>query len=259
MGALFPPKPDPGATSDVVLRVDHLTRGRVLHDVSLTLHRGEILGLAGLVGSGRSELARCIFGIDRVDSGTIEIDGVARRIGRPAHAMRFGIGLVPEDRKRQGGILPMTISENLTLTNLREVSRFGLCNAAAERRVAERSKDSLRIRLGALCDPLSSLSGGNQQKVVVAKWLNAAGTVLILDEPTRGVDVGAKMELYAIVADLARQGYGILVISSEMMELIGLCHRVYVMSEGEITGELSGGDICEETIMRLSIPKRRKH
>ncbi|WP_081581827.1 sugar ABC transporter ATP-binding protein [Pararhodospirillum photometricum] len=258
LGSLFPPKPAPQGEAEVILRVRNLTRARVLHDVSLHLRRGEILGLAGLVGSGRSEVARCLFGIDRYDSGIIEIDGTARRITRPAEAMRQGIGLVPEDRKRQGGILPMSISENLTLTNLGQISRLGVCSRAREAGVAERSRESLRIRLGSPHDALSSLSGGNQQKVVLAKWLNAEPRVLILDEPTRGVDVGAKAELYLLINDLARRGFGILVISSEMVELVGLCQRVYVMAEGEITGELAGDEIREEAIMRLAIPKRRK-
>jgi ABC-type sugar transport system ATPase subunit len=255
--ALFPVKPEANSAAQVMLRVRNLNRVGVLRDISLSVHAGEILGMAGLVGSGRSEVARAVFGIDPFDSGTVEVVGTARKIRCPSDAMHYGIGLVPEDRKRQGGILPMSIANNITLTDLKAITRLGVVNHAAEERISSTMRERMRIKLGALGDPLSSLSGGNQQKVVLAKWLNTACKVLILDEPTRGVDVGAKAEIYAIIAALAEQGYGIIVISSELVEIVGLCHRVCVMSEGEITGELSGEQITEENIMRLAIPKRK--
>ncbi|PIP00115.1 sugar ABC transporter ATP-binding protein [Pleomorphomonas carboxyditropha] len=257
--ALFPAKPTEAASGDVLLKVDRLSRSGVLDDISLTLRAGEIVGLSGLIGSGRSEVVRAIFGIDPIDGGTIEVSGKRRVIRKPADAMRAGIGLVPEDRKRQGGILPMSIRENMTMTNLGAISRYGISDARAERRIAQASQERVKIKLGALSDALSSLSGGNQQKVIVAKWLNTNCKVLILDEPTRGVDVGAKVEIYAIIAALAASGVGILVISSELVEIIGLCHRTYVMSEGQIAGQLKGSEMTEEAIMRLAIPKRRIH
>lgn len=257
--ALFPVKPERDAEGQVLLKVENLTRSGVLDNVSLNLRAGEIVGLSGLIGSGRSEVVRAIFGIDPLDAGTIEVAGKRRVIRKPADAMRVGIGLVPEDRKRQGGILPMSIRENVTMTNLEAISRFGITNARAERRIAQASQDRVKIKLGALNDALSSLSGGNQQKVIVAKWLNTGCKILILDEPTRGVDVGAKAEIYSIIATLAAAGVGVLVISSELIEIIGLCHRTYVMSEGVIAGELKGREMTEEAIMRLAIPKRRVH
>jgi ABC-type sugar transport system ATPase subunit len=257
--ALFPAKPAKAAESETLLKVEHLTRAGVLSDVSLTLKAGEIVGLSGLIGSGRSEVVRAIFGIDPIDAGSIEVRGKPCLIRKPADAMAAGIGLVPEDRKRQGGILPMSISENVTMTSLKAFSRLGVTDARAEHRIASASQERVRIKLGHLSDPLSSLSGGNQQKVIVAKWLNTNCKVLILDEPTRGVDVGAKTEIYSIIASLAAAGVGVLVISSELVEIIGLCHRTYVMAEGQVAGELAGSEMTEEAIMRLAIPKRRVH
>nr|WP_319515066.1 sugar ABC transporter ATP-binding protein [uncultured Cohaesibacter sp.] len=256
MDAVFPKKVLAPKDSPVSLSIEHLNRPGVLSDISLQLRKGEVVGMSGLIGSGRSELARCIFGIDSYASGEIIVHGKPARIHRPADAMKQGIGLIPEDRKLQGGILSVPIQHNLSMSSLGRVSNFGFFNGAADKALANESKEQLKIRLGSILNELSSLSGGNQQKVVVAKWLNAQTDILILDEPTRGVDVGAKAEIYAIIAELASKGYSIIVISSELVEVVGLCHRVYVMSEGEITGELTNGDINEENIMRLAIPKR---
>ena len=256
MSSVFPPKVTVKDDAPVSLSVENLSRDGVLNNVSIKVRKGEIVGLSGLIGSGRTELARAVFGIDSFDSGKVHIHGKTVKIRRPADAMKHGVGLIPEDRKGQGGILSMAIQQNLSMSSIDRVSKLGFFSQGADRRMAEDSREKLKIRLGSLQNPLSSLSGGNQQKVVVAKWLNAQSDILFLDEPTRGVDVGAKAEIYSIIAELAGRGYSIICISSELVEIVGLCHRVYVMSEGDVTGELSGDDINEQNIMRLAIPKR---
>ncbi|CAG9296419.1 sugar ABC transporter ATP-binding protein [Celerinatantimonas diazotrophica] len=252
---IYPERNIPTGTE--ALRVENLSTKDLLSDINIHVNKGEIIGLAGLVGSGRSEVARALFGIDKFSSGKIIKDGQPVKISHPIDAMRNGIGLVPESRKEQGSILDRPIAENISLANLPKISnRFGVIRTGRERAIGTHFQNKVKIKLGTLQDPLSSLSGGNQQKVVIAKWLNTDCNVLILDEPTRGVDVGAKVEIYNIIHDLAKQGYAVIVISSEMIEIIGLCHRVYVMSEGVITRELQGDDITEENIMRYAIPKR---
>ena len=255
--SLFPDKPSLPPDPSLALEVTGLRRNGVLGDINIKVHKGEIVGLAGLVGSGRSEVFRAVFGIDKIDAGSIKKHGQPLQIRCPRDAIRNGIALVPEDRKGQGGVLPMSISTNITMSNMRSSSRFGVLRKRAERNTSKALQEKLRIRLGQLSDALTSLSGGNQQKVVLAKWLNADCDVLLLDEPTRGVDVGAKVEIYNIVAELAARGYGVVMVSSELIEIVGLCHRVYVMSDGNVAGELSGGDITEDNIMRLAIPKRK--
>ncbi|NCD34673.1 MAG: sugar ABC transporter ATP-binding protein [Spartobacteria bacterium] len=255
LAALFPKVNPP--TDEEVLKVSHLSRYGVLRDISLTLHKGEILGLAGLVGSGRTELARCIFGIDHYDRGDIERNGEKIRITSPMDAIRHHLSMVPESRKEQGAVLPMSIAANMTMASRSKVTwPGGIIKHGKERQSAAELGQQLHLKMGSVNHPVDSLSGGNQQKVVVAKWLHTEGDVIILDEPTRGVDVGAKAEIYQIIADLAHKGYALLVISSEMTELIGLSHRIMVMSDGHIAGELSGSEISEERIMRLAIPSR---
>lgn len=260
LSALFPPKKTPPAAppgEPPLLEINNLSRHRVLRDIHMRLRAGEIVGLAGLVGSGRTELARCLFGIDRADTGSIAKNGVPIRLHHSAsRAMLHGIGLVPEDRKGQGGLLELPIATNLTLASLSKITRFGLINHRAEARRAHAARERLRIRLGSIHDPLSSLSGGNQQKVILGKWLDADCDLLILDEPTRGVDVGAKAEIFNLIAELSARRIGVLMISSELVEIVGLCHRAYVMCEGTITGELASDEITEEAIMRLALPKR---
>lgn len=252
---LYPERNQP--TDEVVLEVKGLSTAALLNDINITVKRGEIVGLAGLVGSGRTEIARCLFGIDRIKRGQIYKHGKAIELHHPADALAKGIGLVPESRKEQGAILERPIRENMTLTNLASICRkWGLFKAGKEQTLAEDLRRRLAIKLGSIDDPISSLSGGNQQKVVIAKWLNTDCDVLILDEPTRGVDVGAKVEIYNVIHRLAERGYGVIVISSEMVEVIGLAHRAYVLSEGAISGELAGEQLSEENIMRLAIPKR---
>ncbi len=252
---LYPAKNIP--QEETILEVYGMSTKSLLKDISLTARKGEIVGLAGLVGSGRTEISRCLFGLDHMTQGKVIKNGKPITLRHPADAMRQGIGLVPESRKEQGAILSRPIRENMTLSSLKKVCyRLGILNYGKERVCSEMSRQRLAIKLGSIEDPISSLSGGNQQKVVIAKWLATECDLLILDEPTRGVDVGAKVEIYNVIHELAEKGYAIIVISSEMIEVISLAHRVYVMSEGTITAELQGDQITEENIMRFAIPKR---
>ncbi len=227
---------------EVVLEVRHLRRGRVLRDVSFSLRRGEILGVAGLVGAGRTEVARAIFGADPIDSGEILVRGRKVRIRSPRDAVRHGIAYLSEDRKRFGLALGMDVATNLVLATLRRfVRRFGWMNDARTRAAAQLQVDALRIRTPSLEQKAKNLSGGNQQKLVIGKWLTADTEILIFDEPTRGIDVGAKSEIYRLLNDLALQGKSIIMISSELPEVLRMSHRIIVMCEGRITGELPGG------------------
>lgn len=234
---------------DVLLDVSHLSTADKLHDVSLTLYRGEILGIAGLVGAGRTELARAIFGADPISAGEIRIDG--EEIQRPSvqRSIAKGLGLVPEDRKRQGLVLMMNVQHNITLASLRSFQKLGkLCIGREERRVAGFVK-KLRIATPSILQEANNLSGGNQQKVVLSKWLCTNTKALIIDEPTRGIDVGAKKEIYELMGELVASGIGIIMISSELPELIGVCDRILVMHDGRITGELTRDSFSEESIM----------
>ena len=235
------------------LRVEHLTAGTRVRDVSFSLRAGEILGLGGLVGSGRTEVARLIFGADKKDSGTIFLKGKAVSIRSPRHAVAAGIGLVPEDRKRQGVVLDNSIRVNTTMARMAPVVTAGFIRWAKEKAAVGKLAQSLRIKMASQDAPASSLSGGNQQKVVLAKWLHVDGPVIILDEPTRGVDVGAKAEIYTIIHRLASEGRAVIVISSEHQELFALCDRVLVMGEGSLHGELSPKDYSEENLLSLAI------
>jgi ribose transport system ATP-binding protein len=221
--------------------------------VSLSVRRGEILGLAGLVGSGRTELARTIFGLDAMKGGEIRIKGAAARIASPNAAIEQGLYLVPEDRKRSGLIIDFPIRENITLANLEAHAKRGLIDFGAEEADALRQRDRLDIRTRGVSAPAGSLSGGNQQKVVLAKWLSMEPQVLIFDEPTRGVDVGAKSEIYRLMRELSDHGVGILMISSDMEEVIGVSDRVAVMHEGRIAGFLERGELSEQSILSLAV------
>ena len=254
MTSLFPPKLPP--QNDIHFQIKHLNRPGLLEDINIEVRKGEVVGLAGLVGSGRTEIAECVFGIARQSSGEILKGGQPLHVAHPADAVRQGVGLVPEDRKQQGAVLSMPIEVNMTMSKLSGVSKFGILQQGKEKTLAQKLREALRIKLGKLTNPVSSLSGGNQQKVVLAKWINADCDVLIFDEPTRGVDVGAKAEIYSIIHKLAQEGRAILVISSELVELIGLCHRAYVIAEGRITGEVTGSDMTEQKIMSYAIPRR---
>jgi ribose transport system ATP-binding protein len=237
---------------DVALEVKHLTRKGVLNDISFTVRKGEVLGIAGLVGAGRTETARVIFGADPMDSGSIEVFGKPVRIRSPQDAIKHGIGLVTEDRKQQGLVLGMAVRENTTLANLDFLSSLGFIRRGEERQVAEKYKSDLAIKTPTIEQTVHNLSGGNQQKVVLAKWLFTGSKILIFDEPTRGIDVGAKSEIYKLMNELAKNGVAIIMISSELPEVLGMSDRILVMHEGRIAGELSRADATQEKIMHLA-------
>lgn len=234
------------------LRVEGLTRHGAFKDISFSLHRGEIVGLTGLVGAGRTEVARAIFGADPIDSGQVYLDGEALRLRSPHEAIAHGIGLLTEDRKNQGLVLGMTLRENTTLANLKALVKGFFVDRRGERRVANQYVEELQIKTPSIEQVVQNLSGGNQQKVVLAKWLFTDTHVLIFDEPTRGVDVGAKVEIYRLINDLVRKGVGVLMISSELPEVLGMCDRILVMHEGRLAGELPRADASQESIMRLA-------
>jgi ABC-type sugar transport system ATPase subunit len=239
----------------VILRVDHLTRGTVLRDVSLSLRRGEVLGVAGLVGAGRTELARAIVGLDRFDSGEVWFNGRARRIKSPGQAVAMGINLVPEDRKAEGLVSVLSIRANAALSVLPRMTRFGFIRFGALRAKIDRLAKTMAIKAPRLEMRVSGLSGGNQQKVVLTKCLATDCQVLILDEPTRGVDVGAKVEIYKLVDDLVHSGMAILLISSELREILAFSDRILVMSEGRIAAELDGRTATQEQLMAHAVPR----
>jgi rhamnose transport system ATP-binding protein len=240
LDALYPKENvEPG---EVVLRTRDLRRAGVFKGISFEVRKGEIVGLAGLVGAGRSEVARAIFGIDSLDSGEVSIGGKALTNHTPQMAMAAGIGFVPEDRQQQG------FMRNATLTVLREVQRFGLVSQEKEKEIAARWTQRMLLK-GHIEEPVNILSGGNQQKVVLAKWLATKPKLLIVDEPTRGVDVGAKSEVHRTLSQLAKEGMAIIMISSDLPEVIGMADRVLVMHEGKLTAELTRSEATEEAIM----------
>jgi ribose transport system ATP-binding protein len=238
---------------EIVLEVRGLNRGSELKDVSFNLKRGEILGFAGLMGAGRTEVARAIFGADPVESGEIWIHGRRVHIKSPRDAVRHGIGYLSEDRKRYGLALSMDVESNLVLAAFEKfLGLLGWVNRSQSRATAKQYADALAIKTPSLQQRVKNLSGGNQQKVVVGKWLTADTEILIFDEPTRGIDVGAKSEIYRLLNELARQGKSIIMISSELPEILRMSHRVIVMCEGRITGELSSAEATQEAIMTLA-------
>jgi rhamnose transport system ATP-binding protein len=232
-----------------VLTVAHLTREGVFTDISFDVRAGEIVALAGLVGSGRSEVARAVFGIDKYDAGTVQVSSRALRRGSPTDAMAAGIGFVPEDRRQQGLVMDMSVQQNMALASLRRLRRRGLISAGAERKFATDWSLRLRIKYGKLTDPVSRLSGGNQQKVVLGKWLGRQPALLIVDEPTRGIDIGTKAEVHRLLGQLASEGVAILMISSELPEVLQVGDRVLVMREGRLAAEFGHADATEERII----------
>jgi rhamnose transport system ATP-binding protein len=232
-----------------VLSVERLTREGVFVDVSFEVRSGEIVALAGLVGAGRSEVARAIFGIDRYDGGRVTVGGKSLRRGSPTAAMDAGIGFVPEDRRQQGLVMEMSIGRNIALASLGQLRQAGFIRAASERRFARDWATRLQVRYGRLGNPMTSLSGGNQQKVVLAKWLGRRPSLLIVDEPTRGIDIGTKAEVHRLLEELASQGVAVLVISSELPEVLRLADRILVMREGRLVAEFAHADASEETIV----------
>jgi len=246
LDALYPKeKVEPGK---VVLRVRSLRRAGVFKEISFEVRQGEIVGLAGLVGAGRSEVARAIFGIDPLDSGEVLIGDTTLSNHAPQAAMAAGIGFVPEDRQQQGLVMEMTVMRNATLTILRQLKRLGLVSKEKERQIATRWTQRMQLK-GHIEEPVNILSGGNQQKVVLAKWLATEPKLLIVDEPTRGVDVGAKSEVHRTLSQLAKDGMAIIMISSDLPEVIGMADRILVMHEGKLTAELSRAEATEEAIM----------
>jgi ribose transport system ATP-binding protein len=252
-----PHEPNVGAD---LLRVEDLgTRdrgaraGRGLSGVSFTLRTGEILGVGGLMGSGRTELLECLFGARPVDDATaIELGGAPLRLSGPKDAIRAGVAFVSEDRKAQGLVLNMSVGRNITLAELGRFTRLGFVRESEENEAAREYADKLRVKTPKLATAVGNLSGGNQQKVVLAKWLLASPKVLLLDEPTKGIDVAAKAEIYAIVKELASRGMGIVFVSSEMPELLSLSDRILVMREGTLAGALDRIDATEEKILELA-------
>ena len=236
---------------DEILRVDNVTSGNLVKNVSFTLRKGEILGVAGLVGSGRSELMSAVFGIDPIDHGSVIIDGIELKSNYPKDSIDKGIGFVPEDRKMQGLILKMSIRENITISCLEDISSRGFISSKAENAISHDFSDKLQIKSTGIEQKVENLSGGNQQKVVIAKWLATRPKILILDEPTRGIDVGAKKEIYTLIGELVKIGVGIILVSSELPEVLGMSDRIMVMHEGLVKGFLSRNEATQEKIMSL--------
>jgi ribose transport system ATP-binding protein len=247
----------PGA---VALTVEDLSTGPLVSGVSFEIRRGEVLGIGGLVGAGRTEVLRAIFGVDPLTGGKVCLDGKTLGIRGPGEAVRAGIGLVPEDRKHQGCLLDMPILTNAMMTPVNPHLGFlGLLRDRRERDATEGLRKQLNLKTASIDAEVGTLSGGNQQKVALMKWLVSGCEVLLLDEPTRGVDVGAKVEIYCVINELAASGAAIIMVSSEMLELIGMCDRVLVMRAGRIAGELSGDAITEEGIIELAMGRDNVH
>lgn len=236
----------------VVLSVSELTRNGVFRDVSFEIRAGEIVGLAGLVGSGRTEVARAIFGIDSYDSGTVELSGKPLDPGDPMGSIRSGIGFVPEDRRKQGLVMELSVLRNVALTLRKVLSRFGIMRLPEERAQAREWGDQLQVKASSLDTTVSTLSGGNQQKVVLAKWLATNPALLIVDEPTRGIDVGTKSEVHRRLSELAQSGVAVLMISSELPEVLGMADRILVMNDGQITANVDRGEATPESIMHAA-------
>jgi rhamnose transport system ATP-binding protein len=252
MSDFFTRNPQP--RGDVVLRVEGLGREDVFSDVGFELHEGEVLGFAGLVGAGRTDVGLSLFGIAPPDTGVVELRGKRLAPRSPRQALRAGIAYLSEDRRQLGLSLPQSVTANITLATLREyVSRLRLLDSSAEREVAARFREKLTIRTPSLDTPVEQLSGGNQQKTMLAKWLNAQPSVLILDEPTRGIDVGAKAEVHQIVDELAASGMAIILISSDLPEVIAMSDRVLVMREGRQMGTFERADANEESIITAAM------
>jgi ribose transport system ATP-binding protein len=236
-----------------ILRVEGLTTRGGLRGVSFSLHKGEVLGIAGLLGAGRTELARAIFGLEKLEGGTVRIRGEERRIGSPRAAINLGLGFLTEDRKAQGLVLPLSVKDNLCLPSVDKFTALGFVDAERERRAADRYVRELRIRTPGLDQKVVYLSGGNQQKVVLSKWLCSEAEVFIFDEPTRGVDVGAKAEIYQLMNRLAASGVAIIMISSELPEILGMSDRILVMRAGSVACEFTAGEATQERILECAL------
>ncbi len=242
---------EPVPPGEEMLRVDGLTSGTLLKDITFNVRAGEIVGMGGLIGAGRTELCRALFGIDRIDSGTVQVGGKTVRIRSPRDAVKAGVALVPEDRQKTGLAIDLAIAPNITMASLRSVSNLGFLNLRSERILTTQSGSRLRLKYDSPGQLARRLSGGNQQKVVIAKWLATQARVILFDEPTRGIDVGAKMEVFETMDELARAGAAILMMSSEMAEIQAVADRILVMRQGRIAGELPRG-ASQEDILRLA-------
>jgi ABC-type sugar transport system ATPase subunit len=241
----------PCPAGKVVLEARGLTRKGVFSDINFNVRSSEVVGFFGLVGAGRSEVMTALFGIDKLNAGEIYIDGKRKRLPSPFAAIRSGIGLVPEDRRQQGLFMRLSVKFNALIIKMGQISRFSVVNTRKERQLAQEYKDSLSIKTPTLGKAVGELSGGNQQKVVIAKWLMMSPKVLILDEPTRGIDVGAKAEIYKLINELAAKGVAVIVISSELPEILGICDRIYTMTEGHISGELIAAKTDSREVMQV--------
>ena len=243
-----------GEIGEVRLEVNRLSSGDLFRHVSFNVRAGEIVGLAGLVGAGRSEVARAIFGIDGYDSGEVYVDKTLLPQKDVPAAMELGLGMVPEDRQHEGLLLPMTVRENVSLAVLGRLTNYGLVSHNKERALVGGLLERLHVKTAGQETPAETLSGGNQQKLVLSKWLASNPRVLILDEPTRGIDVGAKSQVHQLIRQLAADGMATLVISSELQELLSICDRVLVMREGMLSGELRGDVVTQEQVLQMALP-----
>ena len=242
------------AAGEIVLELQNFgNRANGLSDINLTIRAGEIVGLAGLVGAGRTELARTLLGLDHADAGQMWLRGKRVQVGNPGQAIDLGIAYLPEDRRHHGVILDMSISANITLASLRSLSRFGSFDFRREREIAAEYVRRFSVKTPAVFNPVSTLSGGNQQKVALSRWLAVKPSVLILDEPTQGVDVGAKAEIHAAMSELAGQGMAILMISSDMPEVLGMSDRIAVMRGGTIVREFDRSEADQQKILALAL------
>ncbi|RGY98596.1 sugar ABC transporter ATP-binding protein [Clostridium sp. AM58-1XD] len=246
------PKMD-SAIGDIMLETKNLSKKGAFEDISFYARRGEILGFSGLVGAGRTEIMRTIFGLDLRDSGTVYLDGEEINIRHPGDAINRGVALASEDRKMEGLVLCRSIRENVMLPNMDQIIERGLLNRKRELSLVKSMTDKMKVKMASAEQNVSNLSGGNQQKVVLAKWLLHDLKVMILDEPTRGIDVGAKYEIYKMIGEMAKEGLAVIVISSEIPELLGICDRIYVMSQGKLTGEFTREEATQEKIMHCAI------
>ena len=251
LSTMFPPRTV--EIGEEILRVEEL-EGEAFRRISFSVRRGEVLGISGLVGSGRSEIVRAIFGADRKKSGKVYLNGKEVTIRSPKDAVRLGIGLIPENRKEQGLVLEFAVKHNITMPNIRSVrGALGVIRQKQENRLAQSLVEKLTVKTDSIDTAVHQLSGGNQQKVVLAKWFNTDSQVIIFDEPTRGVDVGAKIEIYNLINEFAKRNLGVIIISSELNEIIGMCDRTIVIDNGEKKGELKKKELSELNIMKLAV------
>jgi ribose transport system ATP-binding protein len=250
---IYPPRPPAPTQGRIVLSVERLRAGDRVKDVSLNVCAGEIVAIAGMVGSGRTEVAEAVFGVRAIESGLISIDCELTARRGPTGSIRRGVGFLTEDRKDKGLFLGLSVASNIVAPALGEISRNGFLDRAKETEIAQRQINGFSIAVPSPSTRVGALSGGNQQKVLFSRWARIADRLLLLDEPTRGVDVGAKVEIYRMIRALADQGIAVLVISSELVEVVGLADRVVVMAQGRVSGELAGAEVSEESVMRLAV------